>query len=391
MKGILKRKEKQNGNVILMVLMVATVLILLSAVVSSALVFTTSGNTAVKYKNDYMYAAEGGVEYGVEKFTKEGPFKGIIDPATGTDTGVEVSFLGDSTVTNDRDIYQVRVICNKVGTGKYELVSKVINKNGDLLGKITLPISGRVGMSKILEYTMASASDINVTGKGSINYQVGKTAYNSSVGGKWNQSAQGSSIEAKVEDVTMQKPEFKSMLVSKKTDELNIENFDKLKNYVISNGKKIDKDASTGILDNGLGYCTIDGYTILFISRSKISIDKVNSLSNTIIVTDGEVYIKGESATFSKVTIYSPLMTVNVNANLHFAGAPLYDGSALDQNKNVPYLYIVNGVKALNNNIKEETLNKIDELFITYMTSFGADSDISGKPDISYEDVEYNF
>lgn len=399
--GKIKRvfKGKKKGSSILMVLMVATVLIMLSAVVSSALVFTTKGNEIEKVRADYLYAAEGGIEYGVEEFTKAGPFTGTM--VGSIDTGIRVDFLSNTSVTNDKDIFEVRVVCKDNGDG-YDLISTVYNRNKDVLAKVTVPIKGKIGMSKILEYSVASASRVDVISESAIDFGTGKGAYNSNATAPdnvWNQPGVNPSVQPAVQDVKMLEPKFRTSVVTKRASTYEVNDFTTLLDKVKADGgKEINPNGAAVKLDNGLGYYTqlkddengVAGiYTVIFISAPKVIIKECGVMNNTIIVCDGEIEIQGAAGgAFSRSTIYAPKFIINTGGSIALSNAPLYNGlpSIPDEDKVKP---IDEYFTAANVSIK--MIKDVDDLLIKYMTSFGASSEISGRPVINYEDAIYEY
>ncbi|MEG0366309.1 MAG: hypothetical protein RR585_05710 [Coprobacillus sp.] len=395
-KGNIKKKE--SGSAILMVLMISTILIILSAVVSSSLVFTTRGNTLSKYKSDYTYAAEGGIEYGIERFTESGPFTGSYDPATGVDGRVKLDFLGNTSATDEKEIYEVRVECKGSGTD-YELISTVYNKDKKQLAKVTLPLKGKIGISKILEYTICTANDIDITSP-TLTFSPSKVAYNPFDGGD-KQITAGTKVDACEEAVKVEKSEFSSY-VNINPNDITYSSFDKLvedalkltnpdpliaasSNFEFMTDTK--NSPSDGMLNNGLGYYKIDNINLILVSGRNLNIigDSQSNLTNTVIISDGTVNVSCDSMFLSRSTIYSNNVNMNLTGSLTMQRSPLYDGSTVPNDVNQS-----NG-QPPNFNVNSTDIIKIDELLSKYMSSYGASSDISGKPDINYGNVVYEY
>lgn len=383
--GKIKRvfKGKEKGSSILMVLMVATVLIMLSAVVSSALVFTTKGNDLEKHRTDYVYAAEGGIEYGIEIFSKEGPFTGDIDPVRG-DIGRKIDFLGNPSTTNDKDIYEVRVLCRASGSS-HELVSTVYNKDMKELGKIVLPIKGKYGISKILEYTVCPAGNIDINSTGALDFNPAKVAFNPSNGNKViNANSMAGPI---IQEIDTKKPEFSNYVVTSNTPRSYAdftELVDDAKNP-LSQFRQMTltkADQNDGKLTNGLGYYNLSGVDVILISSSEVYINnmgRTSALRNAVIIIDGKLIVNSAGVHLYRSTLYPTDIEMNLTGSLTMQGSPLYDVGGTG---NIP---------GSGHNLSQTAIETFDELLQKYMISYGASSDISGRPDIYYDDVIYDF
>ncbi|MEG0297729.1 MAG: hypothetical protein RR486_16380 [Clostridium sp.] len=379
----LKRKGKKSGSTILLVLMVATVMIMLSAVVSSALVFTTKGNDLEKHKSDYVYAAEGGIEYGIEVFSKEGPFTGDIDPVKG-DIGREIDFLGNPSTTNDKDIYEVRVLCRASGSS-HELVSTVYNKDMKEVGKIVLPIKGKYGIAKILEYTVCPAGKIDINSTGALDFNPAKVAFNPANGSKTINA--NSMVGPVIEEIDTKKPEFSNYVVKSNVPR-SYANFAELISEAknpISEFRQMTltkNDQNDGKLTNGLGYYNLNGIDVILMSSSDVYINNTGgttALSSAVIIIDGKLIVNSAGVHLYRSTLYPTTIEMNLTGSLTMQGSPLYDVGGTG---NTP---------GSGHNLTQLAIETFDELLQKYMTSYGASSNISGRPDIYYDDVIYDF
>lgn len=379
---VCKRKQKKkNGNVILMVLMVATVLIILSAVVSSALVFTTKGNTVVKYKNDYLYAAEGGIEQGLEHYKSKG--LSFVD--------FDIPYLVTSSENPSKGIEKVHVSLDKSDRNNLRVVSTV-TANGEEVAKIVLPVGKMVGISNILKYSLAASDKVDVHAAGAIDFNTVNIGANNKDDCTVKQNG-GTDANRVVSETEMNEPVFnRTQVPNKHVFPRKFTSFTDFKSYIVTNGKNLN--TAMVPLTNGIGYYNVpregnsNEYMIIFVDSNNFEIEATDAITmeNIILICSGEIKFKtNANFNFNRSTIYSPKISINLGGAYNQSNAPLYNSTAVATEKDLP------GDKAIfiNGNVTTNQIKKFDSIISKYMDSYGADSEVSGDLEIDYGNAEY--
>ena len=381
MKGMLKKKSSKNGSVILMVLMISTILIILSAVIMNSLIFTTVNNDLVKHKADYVYAAEGGLEAGIEKYNQlKGPFSSF-----------NVDFLKDEDIVEEKDIADVIVEYKEDAIAK-KIVSTVVNLKGDTLAKVEVQIGINRSSNDILKYLFCGSKTVDIESGGASSFSQCQIAHNASNGGILNASGAPTkkpdnivSNDKDPKDIKCDTPKFKDSIwgdagtieVDALSDFIGPSTIDG-KAIINIDGKGTDAKIESGIgrfeLNNleNVGKNPMKGYRLILVNGNV----KVNALSGStnvdkfILIATGDVIFDGAAThSITNGTIYAKNIIIKSTATISAHNSPKY-GSG--------YIMTDGQVKAL------------DVLLDKYMDNWGVNSS-GGSVDINYDEIKYEY
>ncbi|MEG0366308.1 MAG: hypothetical protein RR585_05705 [Coprobacillus sp.] len=383
-------KQKRKGSAILMVLMVSTILIILSAVVSSSLVSTTRGNSIQKRKSDYMYAAEGGIEQGVEKYNRSGAFAEF-----------DVPFLETITEDPENGIEKVTVkyVVDPVNTSMARIISTVTRRTKKL-AEIVLPINmtGSAGRSgNILENTIYVNDSINISSTGgSCHFADSQVTYED--GSSSSISFDGSLVgPTEKSEVNTIKPEFNHN-ISGGGVEIIVNSIDELwtMGELMSMSATADPLNTVGKINNGIGKFELNnlgavissghvgsGYKLILVDSPKLTINLDRGKDRDmqyIVICTGEISIKSTVTLpypyeLIGSTLFGEKATIEGLAVVKFVGSPIKG--------NTPF-----------HPLRTEQLDKLDELLNKYMKNWssggsGGSGVPAGTSDINYGEIEY--
>lgn len=381
-------RKKRRGSTILLVLMVSTVMIILSAVISSALVFTTRGINYEKIKADYMYAAEGGLELGIQKYNELGKEAFLFGD-------LRSEFLRD----NQNGIDEVVITYETINEVE-KIVSTVYSDSVERF-KICIPVVEDVVKSSadILKNSIYSSKGIKIDSSASAYFERSNITYNEK---DIIDIPNGSGL-ASISVLDSKKPEYYSEIITSSMPELNIKILSGLDNLwniasdMNMNVTKISEDP-IGKIPNGIGrmvlnranlqleslgdaILTVDDYKLIIVDTPKLTIELPpgsTEISKTILICSGEIEFKyvprydGDKSTInmSSSTIYGDDVKVSGNAVFTINYAPAFGENSL---------------------LIDKQLGKIDELLNKYLKNWGAiGGDGAGRySNIKKDEIEY--
>lgn len=388
-------KQKRKGSAILMVLMVSTILIILSAVVSSSLVSTTRGNSIQKRKSDYVYAAEGGIEQGVEKYNRSGSFTTFTVPFLSTIADDPVNGIKDVTVEFLSD-----------ARGNF-ILSTVKGNTDQVLARIKAPVGGNRTISNVLENTIYSSSGVEITPNGPLMMGGSNVTYDNSdsiiirPNGDLNPPTENG-----ISNPT--RPEFNSSTVITSTTEVKAKSLEDLWNS--TDAKTIDVSSMTAptiLLDKGIGKFEIDrfilpipdppdlyhgihlgqGYKVILVDAPKLLIDLEADAVNHqyIVICSGSIEFTSTASAINPIvrpqffmnagTLYGNGVYFRNTVNMTITGSPMNT--------------LVTGC----NPLRADQMYYLDTILSKYMTNWGSASapgaGAASGGGVIYEDIEY--
>ncbi|MEG0297728.1 MAG: pilus assembly PilX N-terminal domain-containing protein [Clostridium sp.] len=372
--------RKKRGSTILMVLMIATVMIIVSSVIANSLVFTAKGTSIEKNKADFLYAAEGGLESGIQVY-KAGRI---------TDFPFDIAYLEDST----SGIKKVTVELHKdVLTNKEKIVSTVYDMNDDILVQIKLPINEGSSRINVLENTLFSSSGIEIGDTGSINLEICNIAYNDTSNCDLPTSVGFKPPKNTTPVNNPVKPTFKSELVISRTGELRVKSLTDLYNLPEVAMMNENPTPAIGNLPNGIGKFVLPnisgipgdpygaiGYKVILVDAPKLVIDipfgGVTPDIGYIVVCSGEIEITSiplnSTYGLSATTLYGDGLIIDEAASVHMTGSPLNaTGSSLL-------------------NLQQWQVDFLDGLIKKYIPNFSISGSGGSGNTIDYGNIEYD-
>ena len=393
-------KKKREGSVILMVLMISTILIILSSVISSSLVFTSKGTVQEKRKSDYIYAAEGGLDLGIQKYNELGKeaFKdGALIP----------SFLRNCSEEIDRvevtyEIDPIDATKGKIVSSVYKVGQPISNQ---VLFRISVPTNSRIlgNSNDVLKNIIYSSGSVTVDSIGASNLSQSNITYNSGavcnvpVSNGSHTGADNIYVENTV------RPTFIPSIVTARVDDLEVNSIDELWDHVDAKemSQSVDNNPSNpvGKIPKGIGKFDMTlsnlglteadrphglnwggGYKLIIVDAPKLIINMTSptlQVSNYIVFCSGEIEIKGSLADNAKATINL------TRSNLYGNNVNIKESAVLTANQS-PTFPEIGGL------ISVQT-SKLDELLNKYMSSWGAASSTGGASgnDVNFSEIEY--